>query len=162
MYLGKSEIKRRIASEGLLKNCDIENVQGAGYDMCIDKLFLINSPAFLGVKERRLPSLNEVEGKVFLLSPGSYYLCLTKESVSMPEDLVAFLQPRSTLFRCGVSLRNAVIDPGYVGQLTIGIKNDGGQEFKLEKGSRIAQIVFSELKGGSSSYNGKYQGGKVV
>ncbi|MEE8403523.1 MAG: dCTP deaminase [Candidatus Hydrothermarchaeaceae archaeon] len=162
MYLGSNEIKRRILEEKLLENCSIENVQGAGYDMKIEKLFSVDSSAFLGTEERRLPELCEVPGPFFKLDPDKYYLCLTRESVNMPEDLIAFILQRSTLFRCGVSLRTAVVDPGYKGALTIGIKNEGPSEFSLEQGARIAQIVFSELRGDAVGYSGKYQGGKLV
>lgn len=162
MYLGSSEIKRRILKENLLENCNIENVQGAGCDLRIEKLFLLDSPAFLGIEERMLPKLCEVPETDFKLAPGRYYLCLTKETVNMPESLIAFILQRSTLFRCGVSLRTAVVDPGYRGALTIGIKNEGQMEFGLQRGARIAQIVFSEIKGDAAGYSGKYQGGKVV
>lgn len=187
MYLGSSEIKRRILEEKLLENCSIENVQGSGYDLKIEKLFLVGThnerkklhasesilprskerssldgPAFLGKEERRLPDLQEAAEPTFKLAPDKYYLCLTRESVNMPKDLIAFILPRSTLFRCGVSLRTAVVDPGYRGALTIGIKNEGTLEFGLEQGARIAQIVFSEVRGVATEYNGKYQGGKVV
>jgi len=162
MYIGSSEIKRRILEERLLENCSIENVQGAGYDLKIEKLFLTDSPAFLGTEEQKLPDPHEAPGQVFKLAPGKYYLCLTRESVNMPEDLIAFILPRSTLFRCGVSLRTAVVDPGYRGALTLGIKNESALEFRLQRGARIAQIVFSEVKGATTGYSGKYQGGKVV
>lgn len=162
MYLGSSEIKRRIIEEHLLANCNIENVQSAGVDLKIEKLYEVCGSAYLGTKERKLPTTKEVDGLTFKLQPGTYYLCLTTESVNMPEDLIAFILPRSTLFRCGVSLRTAVVDPGYRGALTIGIKNEGHMEFKLKRGARIAQIVFSEVKGDVDKYSGKYQGGKVV
>jgi len=162
VYLGSSEIKRRIIKEALLSNCNIENVQSAGVDLRIEKLYEICGQAYLGTEERKLPKLMEKNDAYFRLAPGQYYLCLTTESVNMPGDLIAFILPRSTLFRCGVSLRTAVVDPGYKGALTIGIKNEGPLEFKLKRGARIAQIVFSEVKGEAEKYNGKYQGGKVV
>lgn len=162
MYLGSSEIKRRIIEEKLVTNCNIDNVQGAGVDLRIEKLYEVSGTAYLGIKKRKLPNLIEKDDRVFKLAPGTYYLCLTTESVNMPEDLIAFILPRSTLFRCGVSLRTAVVDPGYKGALTIGIKNEGPLEFKLKRSARIAQIVFSEVKGNAEKYNGKYQGGKVV
>jgi dUTP pyrophosphatase len=108
-----------------------------------------------------LPELGEVTGDAFYLQPNEYYLCTTKEKVNMPKDLVAFIFPRSTLFRSGVSLRTAVVDPGYKGRLTIGIKNETSRRFVLEKNARIAQIVFSRIHGKATSYEGKYQGGKV-
>lgn len=153
---------RRMKEEKLLENCDLENVQGAGVDLEIEKLFEIASGASLGREKRELPELSEVEGRVFRLAPKKYYLCTTKEKLNMPSDLIAFILPRSTLFRSGVSLRTAVVDPGYVGVLTLGIKNETEREFILEKDSRIAQIVFSKVYGKVDNYNGKYQGGKVL
>lgn len=161
MYLSNSQIKERIKEQGLVENLDERHIQGAGLDIRIDKLFIIESGAFLGEEKRDLPAIREVKGPIFNLSPGGYYLCLTMEKVNMPGDLVAFMYNRSTLFRSGVSLRTAVIDPGYKGELTVGVKNEGEFEFKLERGARIGQMVFSLVSGKTVGYNGKYQGGKV-
>lgn len=161
MYLGSEEILRRIEEEKLLENCDLKNVQGAGVDLEIEKLFEIASGASLGREKREPPELQEIKGKLFQLAPKKYYLCATKEKLNMPLDLIAFILPRSTLFRSGVSLRTAVVDPGYIGVLTLGIKNETGHEFTLEKNSRIAQIVFSKVYGKAENYSGKYQGGKI-
>ena len=161
MYLGHEEILRRIREERLLEGVDEANVQGAGVDLRIDRLYDITSPAALGREERTLPELREIEGERYLLKPGKYYLCTTLERVNMPRDLVAFMFQRSTLFRCGITLRTAVIDPGYRGVLTVGIKNEGSFEFTLERGSRIAQVVFARVEGNAKAYEGRYQGGRV-
>ena len=161
MYLGKAEILKSIEEDALLQNCDPSNVQGAGVDLEMDKLYEIKSSAELSRESRSLPELDEHNVGVYCLAPGKYYLCTTKERANMPRDLVAFILPRSTLFRCGVSLRTAVVDPGYRGILTLGIRNESDHEFALERGSRICQIVFSEVKGEATNYEGKYQGGKV-
>jgi deoxycytidine triphosphate deaminase len=161
MYLGKSEILKRVEEEGLLENLDLQNVQGSGVDLVIDKLFELRSAARLGVNDRVLPEMEGIEGDVFEIPPDAYCLLTTKERVNMPEDLVAFILPRSTLFRSGVALRTAVVDPGYRGILTIGIKNEGEHTFTLERYARIAQIVFAEVVGQTENYNGKYQGGRV-
>lgn len=161
MFLGKAEILKRIRAEKLLENLDIGNVQGAGVDLKIDRMYEPVSPASLRQESRNLPRLQEIPDDTFTLIPGKYYLCTTKEKVNMPEDLVAFILQRSTLFRCGVSLRTAVVDPGYSGILTIGIKNEGPTDFILERGSRICQIVFSRVHGEAQGYGGRYQGGLV-
>ncbi|MDI6655838.1 MAG: hypothetical protein QME59_08175, partial [Candidatus Hydrothermarchaeota archaeon] len=111
MYIGSEEILRRIKEAKLLENCDLKNVQGAGVDLEMEKLFEIASNASLGREKRELPELREVKTKLFRLAPRKYYLCTTKERVNMPSDLIAFILPRSTLFRSGVSLRTAVVDP---------------------------------------------------
>jgi len=80
----------------------------------------------------------------------------------MPKNLMARILPRSTLFRAGCSLISAVVDPGYRGTLTMGLKNLSDTAFYLERGARIGQIVFEEVAGETVSYNGRYQGGRVV
>lgn len=161
MYLGRSEIRRRVGEEALIENCNPKNIQGAGVDLEIERLFRIVSGACLGREKRQLPEVEEVPGDIFTLEPRRYYLCSTREKINMPSDLIAFILPRSTLFRSGVSLRTAVVDPGYRGTLTLGIKNEADYGFSLEKKSRIAQIVFADVRGEVSDYKGRYQGGKV-
>lgn len=159
MFLSHDAILERIEKQKLLENIQPGAVQGAGVDLRIDKLFKLESGGFIGVNDRKLPEIAEVKPA---LEPGSYYLFTTIERVNVPDDLVAFMLNRSSLFRCGASLRTAVIDPGYKGVLTVGIKNEGTHEILLEKGSRILQIVFSDVKEGTRGYDGRYQGGKVI
>ncbi len=161
MYLGREEILRRIRERGLIKGLGRKALQGSGVDLRIDKLYVLASGASLSKDNRSLPNVEEIDGEVFRLKPGGYYLCSTMEKLKMPSDLIAFILPRSTLFRCGVSLESAVVDPGYRGSLTIGIKNQAEREFALEKGARIAQIVFAKVQGSATTYRGRYQGGKV-
>jgi deoxycytidine triphosphate deaminase len=159
MFLGHTEIKMRITSQGLLENYLPESIQGSGVDLRIERLVELKNGGFIGKKERTLPEIHEVN---FILKPNRYYLLVTMERVNMPEDLVAFMFNRSSLFRCGASLRTAVIDPGYHGELTVGLKNEDDHEIVLEKGARVLQLVFAEVRGGTKRYKGRYQGGKVV
>jgi deoxycytidine triphosphate deaminase len=159
MYLGHDEIKLRIKNQGLLENHLSRSIQGAGVDLRIDKLMELNGGGCLGKEERRLPKVVETD---FVLQPQKYYLLVTMEKVNMPGDLVAFMFNRSSLFRCGASLRTAVIDPGYQGVLTVGIKNESDYKIELERGARVLQLVFAEVRGGTKGYDGRYQGGRVV
>lgn len=164
MFLGHEQILKRIKKENLVENFLLENVQGSGVDFRIGELFEVTSPAFLGENERELPYLKIVEAKnnVFFLEPEKYYLLKTMEKVNMPADLVAFIFNRSSLFRCGASIRSAIIDPGYKGELTVGIKNESNFEIKIEKGARVAQVVFAKIEGKTKGYKGRYQGGRVI
>lgn len=164
MFLGHESIAKRIKKENLVENFLQESVQGSGVDFRIGELFEVTSSAFLGESKRELPELRAVEAKngIFVLKPKKYYLLKTMEKVNMPGDLIAFILNRSSLFRCGASIRSAVIDPGYKGELTLGIKNESGFEIKIEKGARVAQVVFAKVDGKTKEYKGKYQGGKVV
>ncbi len=159
MFLGHDEILDRIRGEGLLENVDEENIQGAGVDLRIDELYSLISEGFIGKSKRTLPEIKELDS--FILKPQGFYLFKTVERINMPSDLVAFMFPRSTLFRCGISLRTAVIDPGYKGELTVGLFNESEREVKLERHARVAQLVLANVQGGTKLYNGRYQDGKI-
>jgi deoxycytidine triphosphate deaminase len=70
--------------------------------------------------------------------------------------------PRTTTFRSGLFLRTGPVQPGYQGELTFGLKNEGEIRVEIEMGARFAHIVFHEVKGGGSQYRGQWQGGRVT
>jgi len=100
--------------------------------------------------------------KKVMVQPNEYIMIQTMEKVNMPLTLAARMLPRSTLQRSGIYLYHALIDPGYHGKLIFGMKNIGHHEFEIERGSRIAQIMFEEVVGKTKPYVGRYQGGKIV
>ncbi len=161
MILGSGEIRKLIKEKKLLEGHLDENIEGAGVDLRIDKIFRLKSGARLTVSERVLPKLEEVNEKQFVLKPGEYVLIQTIEKVNIPLELCARMLPRSTLQRSGVYQFHSFIDPGYNGVLTFGMKNLGKYDFEFEKGTRVCQIIFEEVKGDAKAYNGKYQGGKT-
>lgn len=162
MILGYEEIVRRIEEERLLENAEQENIQGAGVDLRLKTAYHPMSGGKLLVNERKTPDIEEVPGGKIIVEPNEYLLVETMEKVNMPKDLVARVLPRSSLFRCGASLRHALVDPAYRGALIFGLKNESKYNFVVEKGSRIAQIVFETVQGGTREYGGRYQGGNVV
>jgi dCTP deaminase len=161
MVLGRNTILELVGG-GLIENFNIDSLGGAGYDLRLGKAYLLESDSFLGVSERKTPTVKEITAKKIVLKPEDYVLMETVERVNMPANLMARVLNRSTLFRCGCSLFNAVVDPGYKGTLTFGLKNLSDRNFTVEKGARIAQIVFEEVDGETTEYDGKYQGGKIV
>jgi len=86
----------------------------------------------------------------------------TIESVNMPENLLAIITPRSTLFRSGVYVFGGQVSPGYAGELNVGICNFHQEEFRLEMGARMVHIIFFEVKGEGNLYRGQWQGGRVT
>jgi deoxycytidine triphosphate deaminase len=162
MMLGKSRIMELVENGGLIENFNEKSLGGAGYDLRIDKIHKINSSSHLGVESRKTPDVKEEVFDHYTLKPGEYVLVETLEKVNMPSDVAARILPRSTLFRCGCALYTALVDPGFNGTLTMGLRNHSTHDFKIEKHARIAQIVFEEVGGKAALYEGKYQGGKVV
>ncbi len=162
MILGYEEILRRIEEHKLLENTEKKNIQGAGVDLRLKTAYHPMSEGHLLVETRKTPDIKEIDEDKIVVEPNEYLLVETMEKVNMPAELVARVLPRSSLFRCGASLRNAIVDPGYKGALIFGLKNESKYNFVVEKGTRIAQIVFETVHGGTRGYDGKYQGGNVV
>jgi deoxycytidine triphosphate deaminase len=165
VVIGYDGILKLIEQKKLVENVDENNIQPSGVDLRVKAVYRLKNGGYLGVKDRRTPDIEVVDkevGKKVVLNPNEFVLVETMEKVNMPNDVSAIVLPRSSLFRCGASLHTAVVDPGYIGTLTFGMKNLSQFPFEIEIGSKIGQIVFEEVKGNTKLYNGKYQGGKVT
>ena len=164
MILGNSKILELVKNKKikLIENFNETCLEGAGYDLRIGKIYKLKSGGKIGVFDRITPEIKEVNCKKYSLAPDEYVLIETIEKVNMPKNLIARVLNRSSLFRCGCTLITAVVDPGYCGILTIGLKNLSAFEFEIEIGARVGQIVFETVEGDAKLYCGKYQGGKIV
>lgn len=171
MVLGIKKLHQLVEEEKLVERLskrELENPEGAGFDLRIGEIYEISGKGFLGVEERETPDMTlvatykEGERMKVSLKPHTYYLMKTIESVNMPEDLLAIMTPRSTLFRSGVYLFGGQVPPGYKGGLSMGLCNFRDEEFYLEMGARVVHIMFFEVKGKGNLYRGQWQGGRVT
>lgn len=84
------------------------------------------------------------------LSPGERAVVPTGIAIALPDGYAAFVHPRSGLAaRAGMALVNApgTIDSGYRGEIkVIVINHDPVQELRLQRGDRIAQLVFQRVE----------------
>jgi deoxycytidine triphosphate deaminase len=152
--------------EGLCER-ELNNPEGCGFDLQLGEVYEISGDGYLGLEERETPEAKLVakfdEKKVssFMFAPGKYYLIKTIEKVNLPLDLMAVIFPRTTLFRSGLALFNGQVAPGYCGELTFGLANLGGQNIKVDMGSRVVHITFHEVLGEGNEYRGQWKGGRV-
>jgi len=171
MYLGAKNllqlVKEKKLVEGLCER-ELTNPEGAGFDLRIGELYEILGKGFMGVEERVTPEMKLIAkyetGKTVKveIKPRTYYAMKTMESVNMPDDLLAIMTPRSTLFRSGVYIFGGQTPPGYKGGLTMGLYNFRDEKFDLEMGARVVHIMFSRVEGESNLYRGQWQGGRVT
>ena len=171
MFLGAEQLLKLVKENKLvsgLSERELTTPEGAGFDLRIGELYSIKGQGFLGVTERETPEMELLakyeEGKSLEinLEPGNYYLMKTIEQVNMPENLLAIMTPRSTLFRSGVFVFGGQVPPGYRGGLNMGIYNFRKENFSLEMGARVVHIMFSEVEGKSNLYRGQWQNGRVT
>lgn len=136
-------------------------VQPNGVDLTLDAVFsqiesgrVVRGGKTIG-ERRELPASGEPG--VFSLSPGGYVVRYA-ERVTIPENHVGFIYPRSSLMRNSCMVNTAVWDAGYSG------RGEGllqvFHDVELEVGARIAQIVFARAEH-SGTYDGSYQGENV-
>jgi dCTP deaminase len=110
--------------------------------------------------ERQMISLTAFEGG-FELFPGDFVLASTLERVKIPNDLVGRVDGRSSLARLGLVIESAGwIDPGFFGEITLELFNQGPRVLRLYPGDRICQISFSQLTGPARRPYGSDRGSK--
>lgn len=163
--LDRAEIERLIRGEPPLLaglRDPAAQLQPNGVDLTLERLWALEGPLRLGQSDgaRALPERRALEFDAdgwLRLAPGAY-VALIAETVQLPLDLMALARPRSTLLRGGVSVHTAVWDAGYVGrsELLLVVHNAAG--FVVQRGARIAQIIFCRLEAPTVGYRGRYQG----
>lgn len=127
---------------------------------------MVNEPVSIGVKRlphgRDLPLpaaqtahaagvdlLAAVEGRV-ILQPGERMIVPTGLAIALPPGYEAQVRPRSGLaIKQGVTLVNSpgTIDADYRGEVGAIVINHGTDEFIIERGMRIAQMVVAPVAG---------------
>lgn len=84
-----------------------------------------------------------------VLQPGVPGLVSTGIAIELPPGYEAQVRPRSGLaLRHAITLPNspATIDPGYRGEIRVILLNHGPQEYHIERGDRIAQLVIARYE----------------
>lgn len=170
MILGPKILLQLVKKEKLVENLserELTNPEGAGFDLRLGAVYSIKGKGFLGEVKRQTPESTLVvayeigKKRKIVFKPGDFYLVQTIESFNLPEDLTANFKPRTTTFRSGLFLRTGNVAPGYKGQVSFGMTNEGPSEVTIEMGARFVHVQFEEVKGGGSMYRGQWQGGRV-
>ncbi|HLD80567.1 MAG TPA: dCTP deaminase [archaeon] len=80
----------------------------------------------------------------FIIHPGEFVLGRTVEKVTIPNDLVARLEGRSSLGRLAIIIHSTAgyIDSGFEGTITLEIVNLGKMPVALYPKQRIGQLAF--------------------
>jgi dCTP deaminase len=99
-------------------------------------------------------------GDPFWLHPGQFVLGTTLEFVQLPAHLGAYVVGRSTWGRLGLVVATAImVQPGWKGNLTLELVNEGEGPIALYAGSRVAQLAIHSLQSPTSHpYEGRYAG----
>jgi dCTP deaminase len=82
-------------------------------------------------------------GKSFTLHPQTMVLGSTFEFLSLPDNIAASIEGRSSWARTGLMVATAsYVEPGFKGCITLELSNVSNLPIKLFPGVRIGQIIF--------------------
>ena len=108
-----------------------------------------------GPREEMQKAMNNVmsdeivipDGEAFFLHPGELALAVTYESVTLPDNIVGWLDGRSSLARLGLMVHVTAhrIDPGWSGQIVLEFYNSGKIPLALRPKMTIGALNFEVL-----------------
>jgi len=171
--LSDRTIKEELAAGRLvIEPLDEANIQPASIDLQLDRVFRIfrvTRRPFVDVRQP-MDDLTELvtieDDEPFIIQPGTFVLGSTLEFVTLPDDIVARVDGRSSLGRLGLLVHATAgyIDPGWTGKLTLELSNQSQMPIALYYGMKISQISFLRMSTpvdrpyGSEGLASKYQG----
>jgi dUTP pyrophosphatase len=80
---------------------------------------------------------------------GSRALVPTGVSIALPDGYVGLVHPRSGLaHKHGITVLNTpgTVDAGYRGEISVNLYNSSGEDFVVQIGDRIAQLVIQAVE----------------
>jgi len=147
-------------------------VQPSSVDVRVDKRFRVFHNARYAYIDVRQPmeDLTELveppDAEPFILHPGEFVLGQTLERLTLPDDLVARLEGKSSLGRLGLLIHSTAgfVDAGFSGKLTLELSNVANLPITIYEGMPIGQVSFMRMDApvespyGSAVTRSKYQG----
>jgi dCTP deaminase len=156
----------------VLEPFDAEMIQPSSVDVRLDRYFRV-------FENHRYPHIDPAEDQPdltraveptgddpFILHPGEFVLGSSYEVITLPDDIAARLEGKSSLGRLGLLTHSTAgfIDPGFSGHVTLELSNVATLPIKLWPGMKIGQLCFFRLSSpsdhpyGSEKYGSRYQG----
>ena len=173
MLLSDRDILNEIESQRIsMEPYDPAMIQPSSIDFRLDRYFRVFEnhryphidPA---ADQSDLTRMVEPEGEEpFILHPGEFVLGSTYEVVTLPDDIAARVEGKSSLGRLGLLTHATAgfVDPGFSGHVTLELANVATLPIKLYPGMKIGQLCFFRLTSpaehpyGSAKYGSRYQG----
>jgi dCTP deaminase len=173
MLMSDRDIRAQIEAGRIgLEPLDMNLLQPSSFDVRLDRFFRLfdnHKYPYIDPAEHQDDLTRFVEIKSdepFILHPGEFVLGSTYEFVSLPNDIAARLEGKSSLGRLGLLTHSTAgfVDPGFNGHVTLELSNTATLPIKLWPGMKIGQLCFFQLSSpsehpyGSEKYGNRYQG----
>ena len=162
---------RALVAQGKVVLDPWDSVQPASVDIRLDRYFRLFDNHKYGLidpskEQTELTRLVDTGEKPFILHPGEFVLGSTFEHVTLPDNVAARLEGKSSLGRLGLLTHSTAgfIDPGFTGHITLELSNTATMPIALYPGMKIGQLCFFQMSSaaeapyGSGAKGSRYQG----
>jgi dCTP deaminase len=137
-YWNTDRIKRECQAQGLITPYREERAVRCAYELGV------GPEAFITSKEEDTTHLPE-RSKV-TIPPGQFGLLITRETIFVPPNAIAFISIRARIkFQGLVNVSGFHVDPGYRGQLKFAVYNAGSKDIVLDQDERVFMIWYADL-----------------
>jgi dCTP deaminase len=164
MILTKEAIIKKIKDNEInIEPFDESAIGPASIDLTLDKIIRVFE------KNKKIIQINENTDcnqitknkditKGYVLKPGELVLGITKEKITLPSNVGAWLNSRSRFARLGLMshITAPFIQPGVSNKQVLEIYNAGNHPIKLFPNVKICQLIFQECSG-NATYSGKFK-----
>lgn len=173
MLMSDRDIRAEIEAGRIgLDPLNIDLLQPSSIDVRLDRFFRLfdnHKYAYIDPREDQPDMTRFVEvrsDEAFVLHPGEFVLGSTYEFVTLPDNIAARLEGKSSLGRLGLLTHSTAgfVDPGFKGHVTLELANVSSLPIKLWPGMKVGQLCFFQLSSpsetpyGSAKYLSRYQG----
>ncbi|MFC0673984.1 dCTP deaminase [Brachybacterium hainanense] len=154
MLLSDRDIRAEMqAGRVRLDPFDEAMIQPASVDVRIDRFFrLFDNHRYAMIDpaqhQEQLTRVVDVDPEeAYMLHPGEFVLASTYEQITLPDDIAARLEGKSSLGRLGLLTHSTAgfIDPGFTGHITLELSNMATLPVALWPGMKIGQLCFFRL-----------------
>jgi dCTP deaminase len=169
VILSDRDIRKEVESgRVVIEPFDPEMVQPSSIDLHVDDTFRIFANSrypYIDVKQRMDDLTEEVKAgtdEPFILHPGEFVLGSTLERVTLPDNIVARIEGKSSLGRLGLLIHSTAgfVDAGWAGHLTLELSNVANLPITIYPGMKIGQLCLFRMSSPAErpySNRGKYQ-----
>lgn len=160
MLLSDRDIRTQVdAGRVCLEPFDAQMIQPASVDVRLDRYFrLFDNHKYAMIdpatEQTDLTRVVEVEPEEpYMLHPGEFVLASTYEQITLPDDVAARLEGKSSLGRLGLLTHSTAgfIDPGFSGHITLELSNMATLPVALWPGMKVGQLCFFQLSSTSEN-----------
>lgn len=159
MILSDRDIRKAIETGRVKIDSDqpemFHHIHASSMDLHLGSTFKLYEHSKFAVLDPKRPetfaanmrTITVTEGDPFIVQPGEFVLGVTKEKITVPDDLVVRVEGRSSLGRLGIIVHSTAgfVDPGFSGTITLEISNLNRLPVALYPGMRVCQLAFEQM-----------------